>query len=66
MSKTPATLDLAGRSPYTALALCMGAARWAGWTESEIRAFRLKVTSAGSPEAMLRVCHEQFGRGAVL
>lgn len=52
-------VTLAGRSPYAALALCMGAARRAGWSEAQIRAFRRLATS-GSVEGVLQACGEWF------
>lgn len=52
-------VDLTGRSPYHALALCMGAARRAGWTEAQIRAFRLDATSADLGH-VLKTCRARF------
>lgn len=52
-------VQLAGRSPYAALAACMAAARWAGWSEAQIRTFRLAATSGG-PEDILAACQTWF------
>lgn len=50
---------LQGRNAYAALAACMVAARHAGWSDAQIRAFRLRATS-GSLEDLLRACWREF------
>ena len=46
-------------NPYAALAACLRAARWAGWTEKQIRELREKATS-GTLADIIPTLQERF------